>query len=78
MLEFNKTYTWEEIVKNYPDLYVFITNVKEQDGEIKTCKLLNVCNKENKSIFVKKYRDSGISFECCRTTVNLPDLGVLI
>lgn len=74
MLEFNKIYTWEEIVKAYPDLYVFITNIKEKDGEIKTCKLLDVCSFNEKADFILKYNNKRVKFRCCRTTPKLPSM----
>ena len=63
---------WKEIVEKYPDMYAFITDEKECNGEIKTCKLLDVCIFEEKSDYVKKYIDSGIKFLCLRTTPKLP------
>ena len=77
MLEMNKIYKWNEIVKAYPDLWVIITNVKEHDGEIESCKLLDVCSKENKSDYIRKYMASNIEFECRRTTFNAPNIGML-
>lgn len=77
MLEMNKTYTWDEIVKTYPNLWAIITNVKESGGEIKSCKLLDICSKENKNEHIKKYLNSNIKFECHRTTFNAPNVGML-
>lgn len=68
MLEMNKKYNWQEIVKEYPGKWVIITNVKEKAGEIKSCKLLEVCSYEEKADIIGKYLDKGIKFQCVRTT----------
>ncbi len=68
MLKMNNIYKWEEIEKTYTDLWVIITEVKESNGEVKSCKLLDVCTKVNKHKYIKKYLKTGIKFECKRTT----------
>ena len=78
MLKQNTTYRWEEIVKAYPDSWVIITEVKESNGEIKSCRLLDVCTKANKHEYIKKYLDTGLKFECQRTTFKAPNAGMLI
>ena len=75
MLKLNNIYTWNEIVTNYPNLWVIITDVKESDGEIKSCRLLDVCTKTNKHEYIKKYLNSDIKFECMRTTFKAPNAG---
>lgn len=77
MLTLNTVYTWEEIVKTYPDTWVIITNVKESNGEIKSCKLLDICTKANKHEYIKKYLNTNIKFECKRTTFKAPNVGML-
>ncbi|MCM1145015.1 MAG: hypothetical protein NC318_07520 [Blautia sp.] len=77
MLKMNSTYTWEEITREYPDLWVIITNVKESAGEIKSCKLLDVCTKGDKYKYIEKYLNSNIKFECHRTTFKAPNAGIL-
>ena len=78
MLKTNNVYTWDAIVKEYPDLWVIITEVKESDGEIKSCRLLDVCTKANKHEYIKKYLNSGLKFECQRTTFKAPNAGILL
>lgn len=77
MLQIGKTYTWDEIAQAYPDQWAFISNVRTKDGEIVSCKLLAVCSKAEKSIYLKKYLDMGIKFEYHRTTFKAPNVGVL-
>ena len=77
-LELNKVYQWSEIEQIYPDLYVIITDVKEQAGEIVSCRLLDVCSKQDKPKYIKKYMESNIKFDCCRTTFNAPNVGTLL
>jgi hypothetical protein len=76
-LELNQVYMWNEIVERYPNLWVIITDVKEKNGEIKTCKLLNVCKSDETHILIKKYKGLGIEFECVRTTFAAPNIGVI-
>ena len=78
MLRMNSTYTWEEITKAYPDLWVIITDVKESAGEIISCKLLDVCSKDDKHNYIDKYLNSNIKFECHRTTFRAPNVGMLL
>lgn len=73
MLELNRTYRWKDIVKEYPDKWVVLTSVNEKAGEIKTCKLLEVCSYEEKADIIVKYLDMGIKFECVRTTWRGPE-----
>ena len=57
-------------------MYAFITDVKENNGEIISCKLLNICTKIEKSNYIQKYIQQGIKFECHRTTFNAPNIGI--
>ena len=68
MLEMKKKYKWQEIVEEYPGKWVIISNVKEKAGKIKTCRLIEVCNYEEKGEIIRKYLEKGIKFECVRTT----------
>ena len=77
MLQMGKKYAWSEIVEAYPDKWAFITDVKMKDGEILTCKLLAVCNAEERYMYVRQYLKDKIKFECERTTFNGPNIGVL-
>lgn len=77
MLKPNNVYKWEEITRAYPNMWVIITEVKESNGEIKSCKLLDICTKNNKHEYIKKYLDKGIKFECQRTTFKAPNAGIL-
>lgn len=78
MLELGKVYKWTEIEQEYPNLWVCITDVKEVDEAIDTCRLLDVCTFENKSDYMKKYASMGIEFECQRTTFKAPNVGMLL
>lgn len=77
-MELNKIYKWSDIVKEYPDKYAVITDAKRESGEIITCKLLDICTKEEKHLYRKKYTGLGIFFEIQRTTCNDPIIGVLV
>lgn len=77
MLKMNHTYKWEEIEKEYPDLWVIITDVKEKAGEIKSCKLLEVCTADERAKCVSKYINLDIELRCERTTFNAPNVGML-
>ena len=78
MLQLNQTYTWNEITTTYPNKWAIITNVKKKNGEIDTCKLLAICNQSDRHIYVKKYLEQDIKFECERTTFNAPNIGVML
>lgn len=77
MLKLNNVYTWEKIINAYPDLWVIVTDVKKADGEIESCKLLDVCTKDDKHKYIKKYLNSNIKFECHRTVFKAPNTGML-
>lgn len=77
MLEMNNTYTWKEITKEYPDLWVIITDVKESAGEIKSCKLLDVCSADERATYVSKYINLDMELRCERTTFSAPNVGIL-
>ena len=77
MVKENKIYTWNEITVKYPDSWVIITDIKESNGEIQSCKLLDVCTKENKYLYIQKYLKTGLKFECQRTTFKAPNIGTL-
>lgn len=77
MLELNKVYTWKEIETAIPNMWVIITDVKEKDGMIVSCKLLDICTKADKVKYLNKYLNKGIKFECERTTFNAPNVGIL-
>lgn len=77
MLEMNKVYTWDIIASTYPNMWAFITDVKRHNGEITSCRLLAISSKDDKVIYLQKYFNSNIKFECCRTTFNAPNIGVL-
>jgi hypothetical protein len=70
-------YTWDKIAEAYPDLWVIITDINEEDGEIKSCKLLAVCNSDETHVQIKKYKELEMKFECVRTTFKSPNIGVI-
>lgn len=74
MLELNKRYKWEIIAKVYPDMWAFITDIKEKDGCIESCKLLMICRHSEKAGYFKYYVSKGIDFECERTTFSAPNM----
>ena len=77
MLELNQIYSWNEIVQCYPDKWAVLTDVVRVDGEIKTCKLLDICTKAEKHLYRQKYIDLGIKFQIQRTTNdNDPNSGI--
>ena len=73
-----KIYKWAEIVSNYPDLWVIITDVNKRNGEILSCKLLDVCSFKDRPSYTKHYLDLGIKFRCVRTTSNVPTVGCIV
>lgn len=77
MLKLNTIYTWDTIVKEYPDLWVIITDIKEHSGEIKSCKLLEVCTADERAACVQRYKNLEIKFRCTRTTFSAPNVGIL-
>lgn len=78
MLEYNKVYTWDEIVKNYPNMYAIITDVVKEHEEIKRCKLLEIVSFEDEEKTCHEYKKAGRHFDCVRTTFSVPSVGVLI
>ncbi len=52
-LEMNKRYTWDEIVKAYPDRYVIYNNAERCHLELVSCVLLNVCTYEDRDSALK-------------------------
>lgn len=77
VLKLNNVYTWKEITETYPDLWAIVTDVKEDNGEIESCRLLAVCTKDDKHKYIKKYLNSNIKFECHRTVFKAPNIGML-
>lgn len=77
MLELNRVHTWDEIATAYQNQWVIVTNIKEHNGEVESCKLLHVCTKETKNEYIKKYLDTDIKFACLRTTFNAPNIGYI-
>ncbi|MCM1135207.1 MAG: hypothetical protein NC400_06480 [Clostridium sp.] len=76
-LKLNQIYNWSEIVKEYPDLWAIITDIKEEDGEIVSCKLLDVCKSGERATYMKKYINLDMELRCERTTFNAPNVGIL-
>lgn len=70
-------YSWESISLAYPNKYAIITDVERDKGVILKCKLLEVVPYSKKTETVLRYMDSGISFDCVRTTYSAPNVGVL-
>lgn len=75
MLQLNQTYKWTDIVNHYPDKWAVLTDVVRADGEIKTCKLLAICSKEEKNQYYDKYLGTNIEFQIVRTTWKGPNIG---
>lgn len=73
----NKVYKWADIALEFPNKWAIITDVKEKDGLIYTCKVLNICTQDEKAKLIKMYKETGIKFECERTTFSAPNMGVL-
>lgn len=76
-MELNKYYSFDEIKEAYPNKWAVLTEVKEKNGDIVKCKLLDVCNVSELHIYRKKYKDKGIIVDCIRTTPTAPNVGVL-
>ena len=77
MLEMNKVYKWQIIVSEYPNMWAFITDIKEKDGQIISCRLLAICSHKDKAKYIQSFKRRGIHFECERTTFSAPNMGVL-
>ena len=60
MLEINKVYKWQIIVSEYPNMWAFITDIKEKDGQIISCRLLAICSHKDKAKYIKSFK-RGIS-----------------
>jgi hypothetical protein len=73
----DKLYKWSDIALEYPDKWAIITDIKEKDGMIETCKLISICTQDEKAELIKKYKKQGLKFECERTTFSAPNVGVV-
>lgn len=70
---------WEELTKQYPNQWAFISNVKRNNNdEIISFELLKVCPKSEKSKWLSYYMNGTVKFECVRTTFNAPNVGALL
>ena len=76
MIENGKVYQWEEITKAYPNMYAIITDVARKDEMIQSCRVLKIVPYEQEEETVCYYMDSGIDFDCVRTTFSAPNMGV--
>ena len=76
MQNINKTYEWTDIAKKYPNMWAFITDVKEKNGVIKKCRLLVICSFEERDSVEEDFIKKGKP--CVRTTFSIPNMGVLI
>jgi len=76
MLQMGREYKWSDIVKEYPDMYAIITEVKEKDGIIDSCRLMEVVPYEQEEDAVCRYMKSDVEFSCKRTTFSAPNVGV--
>lgn len=76
-LKYGEIYNWDDIVKKYPDKWLFMTDVDKNNGVIGKFKFLAICSHDKKASFMRKFRDEGISYECERTTFAAPNMGVL-
>lgn len=66
---------WDEIVKQYPNKWVFLKNVhRDKSGDIVSFELLKVCSKAEKPKWLKYYMNGTEKFECIRTTFNAPNV----
>ena len=77
MSKTNKITNWNEFVVNNPDMYAVITDVKEKDGEIQSCTLLDVVTFEDRASAIRRYKEQGYALECIRTTYAGPNAGVM-
>ena len=66
-MELGKLYTWSDIVINYPNMCVFITDVIENEDGIKLCRLIGVCNIMEEASYIQQLQMMGISFRCEHT-----------
>lgn len=70
---------WEELAKQYPNQWAFISMVKRNDDdEIVDFNLLKICPKSEKSKWLKYYMQGTEKFECIRTTFNDPHVEALV
>ena len=74
MLKYGEIYKWDEIVKEYPNMYAIITDVTRKHGTVQSCKLLKIVPYEKEEETVCYYMDLGIDFDCERTTFSAPDM----
>jgi len=66
-MRLGELYTWSDIVYNYPNKCVFITDVLENEDGIKLCRLIGVCNLMDEMAYSQQLRMKGISFRCEHT-----------
>lgn len=62
MLEFGKRYTWDEIVKAYPNKYAIVTDIEDgKDRPVESAILLDVCDFNEMDSKVLKFTERGIT-----------------
>ncbi|MCR5598472.1 MAG: hypothetical protein K6G19_09870 [Lachnospiraceae bacterium] len=77
-LKMGEVYDWNTISSTYPDMYaVFTDAVEDESGMVLKCKLLEIVPYEEEEDTVCRYMESGMPFDCRRTTFNGPNVGVL-
>ena len=76
-LKYGNTYLWKDVVRAYPDMWLFMSDVEKTDGAIDRFRFLALCPHSEKASYMRKFRDQGIPYECERTTFSVPNMGVL-
>ncbi len=77
-LELNNRYSWEEIVKSYPDMWAFLTDANiDETGRIKDAVLAAVCRYEEIGSVLDDVTKIYDKFILRRTTASYPMVGIL-
>ena len=78
-MKYNKYYKWEDLVKQYPDMWVFydVNKSKKKNGVLDKVFVLGICRFSERTVTIMKLDNLGIDFDCARTTFSAPTVGAL-
>ena len=76
MVKTKKLQDWSEISRKYPDKWALLNNVKLDGGRIKKCNVLIICEENELTYYMEKFKNERpIYIE--RTTPYFPSCGLL-
>ena len=79
-MEYNKYYKWEDLVEQFPDMWVFYdtTKSKKKNGVLDKVFVLAICSFSERTSTILSFDNLGIDFDCARTTFSAPTVGMLL